>query len=100
MYQAEIISDKYYQIIQTNADKLDSAIRHYRDFNTDTEYSYATIKMCESDYLLKLNGEVIENLQYMIMRTAVGIVTYGFIFLSPPVFFPRRNDYTFNPYTT
>ncbi|XP_036140351.1 ribonucleoside-diphosphate reductase large subunit isoform X2 [Monomorium pharaonis] len=64
-----IISEKYYQIIQNNADKLNSAIIYDRDFN----YSYVTFKMLESNHLLKLNGKVVERPQHMLMRVAVGI---------------------------
>ncbi|XP_011632171.1 ribonucleoside-diphosphate reductase large subunit-like [Pogonomyrmex barbatus] len=64
-----IICEKYYEIIQRNADKLNSAIIYDRDFN----YSYATFKMLESDYLLRLSGKVVERPQHMLMRVAVGI---------------------------
>ncbi|XP_018403326.1 PREDICTED: ribonucleoside-diphosphate reductase large subunit-like [Cyphomyrmex costatus] len=64
-----VISEKHYQIIQNNADKLNSAIIYDRDFN----YSYATFKMLESDHLLKLNGKVVERPQHMLMRVAVAI---------------------------
>lgn len=64
-----IINEKYYEIIQSNADKLNSAIIYDRDFN----YSYATFKMLESNHLLKLNGKVVERPQHMLMRVAVGI---------------------------
>jgi len=64
-----IISEKYYKIIQNNADKLNSAIIYDRDFN----YSYATFKMLESNHLLKLNGKVVERPQHMLMRVAVAI---------------------------
>lgn len=64
-----IISEKYYQIIQNNADKLNLAILYDRDFN----YSYVTFKMLESDHLLKLNGKVVERPQHMLMRVAVAI---------------------------
>lgn len=69
LYHAEIISEKYYQIIQRTADKLNSAIIYDRDFN----YSYTTFKMLESNHLLKLNGKVVERPQHMLMRIAVGI---------------------------
>jgi len=64
-----IISEKYYQIIQNNADKLNSTIIYDRDFS----YSYATFKMLEKDHLLKLNEKVVERPQHMLMRVAVGI---------------------------
>lgn len=64
-----IISEKYYKIIQSNADKLNSAIIYDRDFN----YSYTTFKMLETNHLLKLNGKVVERPQHMLMRVAVAI---------------------------
>lgn len=64
-----IISEKYYKIIQSNADKLNSAIIYDRDFN----YSYTTYKMLETNHLLKLNGKVVERPQHMLMRVAVAI---------------------------
>lgn len=64
-----IISEKYYKIIQSNADRLNSAIIYDRDFN----YSYATFKMLESNHLSKLNGKVVERPQHMLMRVAVAI---------------------------
>lgn len=64
-----IISEKHHKIIQNNANRLNSAIIYDRDFN----YSYATFKMLESNYLLKLNGKVVERPQHMLMRVAVAI---------------------------
>ncbi|EFN61884.1 Ribonucleoside-diphosphate reductase large subunit [Camponotus floridanus] len=64
-----IISEKYYKIIQSNADKLNSAIIYDRDFN----YSYTTYKMLETNHLLKLNGKVVERPQHMLMRVAIAI---------------------------
>lgn len=63
-----IISEKYYKIIQNNANKLNSAIIYDRDFN----YSYITFKMLEKQ-LLKLNGKIVERPQHMLMRVAVAI---------------------------
>ncbi|XP_072752077.1 ribonucleoside-diphosphate reductase large subunit-like [Anoplolepis gracilipes] len=64
-----LISEKYYKIIQSNADKLNSAIMYDRDFN----YSYTTFKMLETNHLLKLNGKIVERPQHMLMRVAVAI---------------------------
>nr|XP_012220225.1 PREDICTED: ribonucleoside-diphosphate reductase large subunit-like [Linepithema humile] len=63
-----LISNKYYNIVQSNADKLNSAIIYDRDF----KYSYTTFKMLES-YLLTLNGKIVERPQHMLMRVAVAI---------------------------
>ncbi|VDP39402.1 unnamed protein product [Soboliphyme baturini] len=64
-----MISEKIYQIVQDNADRLNSAIVYDRDFN----YNYFGFKTLERSYLLKINGKVAERPQHMIMRVAVGI---------------------------
>lgn len=63
-----IISEKYFEIIQSNAEALNSAIIYDRDFN----YSYNTFKMLEK-HLLKLKGKIVERPQHMLMRVAIGI---------------------------
>ena len=52
-----------------NKDTLDDYIDYNRDFN----YDYFGFKTLERSYLLKLNGEVAERPQHMLMRVAVGI---------------------------
>lgn len=64
-----IISEHYYNIIKKNAEKLDSAIIHDRDFS----YNYIGFKTLERSYLLKINGTIVERPQHMLMRVAVGI---------------------------
>merc|ERR1712038_124052 len=64
-----MISEKHYNIIQDNKDRLDSAIVYDRDF----EYQYFGFKTLERSYLLKINGKVVERPQQMLMRVAVGI---------------------------
>lgn len=48
---------------------LDSFIRHERDY----EYDYFGFKTLERSYLLRINGQVVERPQHMLMRVAVGI---------------------------
>ena len=48
--KAPLISDDVYQIIQDNAEKLDSTIIYNRDFN----YDYFGFKTLERSYFLKL----------------------------------------------
>lgn len=64
-----LISQETYDIIMTNADRLDSAIIYDRDF----QYQYFGFKTLERSYLLKLDGKVAERPQHMLMRVAVGI---------------------------
>ncbi len=67
--KAPLLSDEVYKVIQENKDLLDSRIIYSRDFN----YDYFGFKTLERSYLLKLNGEIAERPQHMLMRVAVGI---------------------------
>ena len=67
--KAPLISDEVYNIITKNADVLDSTIIYDRDFR----YDFFGFKTLERSYLLKLNGQVAERPQQMLMRVAVGI---------------------------
>ena len=66
---APLISDEVHDIIQANADFLDSTIIYNRDFG----YDYFGFKTLERSYLLKINGNIVERPQHMLMRVAVGI---------------------------
>ncbi|MCH2649064.1 MAG: ribonucleoside-diphosphate reductase subunit alpha [Candidatus Poseidoniaceae archaeon] len=66
---APLISEEVYEIIMANKEKLDNYIDYDRDFN----YDYFGFKTLERSYLLKLNGEVAERPQHMLMRVSVGI---------------------------
>lgn len=64
-----LLSDEVHQIIQENADRLDSTIIYDRDFG----YDYFGFKTLERSYLLKINGKIVERPQHMLMRVSVGI---------------------------
>ena len=66
---APLISQEVYDIIMANKATLDNYVDYDRDFN----YDYFGFKTLERSYLLKLNGEVAERPQHMLMRVAVGI---------------------------
>ena len=66
---APLISEEVFEIIMANKDVLDSHI----DYNRDHNYDYFGFKTLERSYLLRLNGEVVERPQHMLMRVAVGI---------------------------
>jgi ribonucleoside-diphosphate reductase alpha chain len=66
---APLIADDVYEIIKKNAQELDSTIIYDRDFG----YDYFGFKTLERSYLLRINGQVVERPQHMIMRVAVGI---------------------------
>ncbi len=67
--KAPLISDEVYKVIMDNQEKLDSTIIYNRDFG----YDYFGFKTLERSYLLKINGEIAERPQHMLMRVSVGI---------------------------
>ncbi|WP_457611393.1 ribonucleoside-diphosphate reductase subunit alpha, partial [Lutibacter sp.] len=67
--KAPLLSDATYKIIKDNAAKLDSTIIYNRDFS----YDYFGFKTLERSYLLKINGQIAERPQHMLMRVAIGI---------------------------
>ena len=67
--KAPMVADDVYEIIMDNKEVLDSAIIYDRDF----EYDYFGFKTLERAYLLKINGQIAERPQHMLMRVAVGI---------------------------
>ena len=67
--KAGLISDETYKIVWKNKDRLDSAIIYDRDYNFD----YFGFKTLERSYLLRMNKQVVERPQQMLMRAAVGI---------------------------
>ena len=66
---ASLLAEDVYEIIQANAEYLDSQIIYDRDFS----YDYFGFKTLERSYLMKLNGEIAERPQHMLMRVSVGI---------------------------
>lgn len=64
-----MIADDVMQIIEDNAELLDSTIIYDRDFGFD----YFGFKTLEKSYLLRVNGKIAERPQHMYMRVAIGI---------------------------
>ena len=67
--KAPLLSDNVHKIIKDNAELLDSTIIYNRDFG----YDYFGFKTLERSYLLKINGQIVERPQHMLMRVSVGI---------------------------
>ncbi len=67
--KAPLLSDEVYKIISENAEKIDSSIIYNRDFG----YDFFGFKTLERSYLLKLNGQIVERPQHMLMRVSIGI---------------------------
>jgi ribonucleoside-diphosphate reductase alpha chain len=64
-----LIADDVMQIIEENAELLDSTIIYDRDFGFD----YFGFKTLEKAYLLRINGKIVERPQHMYMRVSIGI---------------------------
>lgn len=67
--EAPLIADDVYEVIQENAELLDSTLIYDRDFS----YDYFGFKTLERSYLLRTNGKITERPQHMLMRVALGI---------------------------
>ncbi len=67
--KSSLISNEIFKVINENAELLDSTIIYNRDFG----YDYFGFKTLERSYLLKINGNVAERPQHMLMRVSVGI---------------------------
>ncbi len=67
--KAPLLSKEVYKVINDNRDLLDSTIIYNRDFG----YDYFGFKTLERSYLLKLDGEIAERPQHMLMRVSLGI---------------------------
>lgn len=66
---APLVSAQVLELVQANEERLDGAIIYDRDFS----YDYFGFKTLERSYLLRVDGEVVERPQQMLMRVALGI---------------------------
>jgi ribonucleoside-diphosphate reductase alpha chain len=67
--KASLLADDVYNVIEDNAEELDSHIIYDRDFS----YDFFGFKTLERSYLLKTNNRVAERPQHMLMRVSIGI---------------------------
>ena len=66
---ASLIADDVWEVIEANAEVLDSTIIYDRDFGFD----YFGFKTLEKSYLLKIDGKIAERPQHLFMRVSIGI---------------------------
>lgn len=64
-----LLADDVMEIIDANAELLDSSIIYDRDFGFD----YFGFKTLEKSYLLRIDGVIVERPQHMYMRVSIGI---------------------------
>ncbi|RCL64951.1 MAG: ribonucleoside-diphosphate reductase subunit alpha [Bacteroidetes bacterium] len=66
---ASLVSKELYEVVLKNQEELDAAIIHSKDYH----YDFFGFKTLERAYLLRLDGEVAERPQHMLMRVSLGI---------------------------
>ncbi|MEY4886936.1 MAG: hypothetical protein RL767_407, partial [Bacteroidota bacterium] len=66
---APLIADDVMEIVEKNAELLDSLVIYDRDFS----YDYFGFKTLERSYLLRVNGRIAERPQQMLLRVSLGI---------------------------
>ncbi|HSW76441.1 MAG TPA: ribonucleoside-diphosphate reductase subunit alpha [Candidatus Saccharimonadales bacterium] len=66
---APLLSLACYTMIKNNIDIIQSTL----DYEKDYTYDYFGIKTLQKSYLLKIDGVIVERIQHMLMRVAVGI---------------------------
>jgi len=64
-----LLADDIMEIIEANAELLDSSLIYDRDFGFD----YFGFKTLEKSYLLRIDGVIAERPQHMYMRVSIGI---------------------------
>src|SRR5438105_2686560 len=64
-----LLADDVMEVVEANAELLDSSIIYDRDFSFD----YFGFKTLEKSYLLRIDGKVSERPQHMYMRVSIGI---------------------------
>lgn len=67
--KAPLVADDVYEVLMKHKEELDSSIIYSRDYG----YDYFGFKTLERSYLLKLDGEIAERPQHMLMRVSLGI---------------------------
>jgi ribonucleoside-diphosphate reductase alpha subunit len=69
LFDNGVVSAALYSIVMNNKEKLNTHI----DYSRDYDYDYFGFMTLEKMYLLKVNGKVVERVQHMLMRVALGI---------------------------
>ena len=66
---ASLLHQDVFKVIQDNYERINTEIDYSRDF----QYDFFGFKTLEKSYLLRVNGEVAERPQHMLMRCSIGI---------------------------
>ena len=67
--EAPLIARDYYDFAKAHVDEINNAIDYVKDYS----YDYFALKTLERSYLLRVDGELVERPQHILMRVALGI---------------------------
>lgn len=65
----QILSDEFVHVAMKYINEIEFSIKHEHD----AEYDYFGLKTLERSYLLKVDGEIVERPQYLLMRLAIAL---------------------------
>ena len=66
---APLLSDEVYNIMLDNYERINDVIDYSRDF----QYDFFGFKTLEKSYLLRVDGQIAERPQHLLMRCSIGI---------------------------
>jgi len=69
LYKNKLVSSQVYHFVLNNDVLIENSIDHSRDYDFD----YFGFKTLEKSYLFKIDGKVIERIQYLYMRVSIGL---------------------------
>ena len=69
LYAGGLVSMKLYQVVLDNTVLINETIEQQRDYDFD----YFGFKTLEKNYLFRVNGKVVERIQYLFMRVSLGL---------------------------
>ena len=67
-----LVNQDFYQLVQDNAEEIESVIDYQRDYDFD----FFGLKTLEKSYLYRVNKVIVERPQDMIMRVALSVHRY------------------------
>ncbi len=68
-HPSPLLSQECYEFIKFNLAAIQAALNYDNDYH----YDYFGIKTLQQSYLIKMNGQVVERIQHLLMRVAIGI---------------------------
>ncbi len=74
LWQSGLIADYLYNLVIENSKKLNDTL--LKRIEKDYDYDYFGFKTLEKSYLMKINNNVVERPQYMLMRVALAMYRY------------------------